>query len=408
MNASIPGRYGFRRKSEQRSAALARAWTEVHELVEQQLSIESPALQLPWDTFPEGLDPAAGELDPQRAMRKRAQVQSLAAFALEMMKPGTKAGIGGFLSRPPKTKEDIRNKIGLLPRPKKITACAMGGGKGPPRDWEESRRKGKGSGGWKGDGKWWPDEEKGRGKDGKSKGSKGRETSKPDWQQWVPKDRAQEKWKGGKDRSEEERAIRSQLSSNAPDFQPSGLYDFQSYGVPPPPPPPWHFEMPALWQEFADAEGTKYYYNAKTGLTQWDRPAELEPPTRPEPPAPRAERRREEKREVKRDEPREGHDKGDGKGKKRRSKPVSEKEKEPSFGPPGCNLFVFHLPDDWTDEDLLEYFAPHGNVVSAKVMKELGTGRSRGFGFVSCLEREGAIPGKREEEVEDGSVRKTV
>lgn len=29
MNASIPGRYGFRRKSEQRSAALARAWTEV-------------------------------------------------------------------------------------------------------------------------------------------------------------------------------------------------------------------------------------------------------------------------------------------------------------------------------------------------------------------------------------------
>ena len=53
--------------------------------------------------------------------------------------------------------------------------------------------------------------------------------------------------------------------------------------------------------------------------------------------------------------------------------------KEPSFGPPGCNLFVFHLPDawpsedfnlwprpffqkpqDWTDDDLLEYFAPQG------------------------------------------------
>jgi len=36
-----------------------------------------------------------------------------------------------------------------------------------------------------------PDEDKGRGKDGKSKGAKGRETSKGDWQQWVPKDRAQ-------------------------------------------------------------------------------------------------------------------------------------------------------------------------------------------------------------------------
>jgi len=34
-----------------------------------------------------------------------------------------------------------------------------------------------------------------------------------------------------------------------------------------------------------------------------------------------------------------------------------------------------------------EYFSPHGTVVSAKVMKELGTGRSRGFGFVSYEDR---------------------
>ena len=27
-------------------------------------------------------------------------------------------------------------------------------------------------------------------------------------------------------------------------------------------------------QEFADADGTKYYYNAKTGLSQWERPRE--------------------------------------------------------------------------------------------------------------------------------------
>lgn len=36
-------------------------------------------------------------------------------------------------------------------------------------------------------------------------------------------------------------------------------------------------------KEFADSEGTKYYYNAKTGLSQWERPAELDP-QRPEPP----------------------------------------------------------------------------------------------------------------------------
>lgn len=34
-----------------------------------------------------------------------------------------------------------------------------------------------------------------------------------------------------------------------------------------------------------------------------------------------------------------------------------------------------------------EYFSPHGTVMSAKVMKELGTGRSRGFGFVSYEDR---------------------
>jgi len=34
-----------------------------------------------------------------------------------------------------------------------------------------------------------------------------------------------------------------------------------------------------------------------------------------------------------------------------------------------------------------QYHLPHGNVVSAKVMKELGTGRSRGFGFVSYEDR---------------------
>ena len=52
----------------------------------------------------------------------------------------------------------------------------------------------------------------------------------------------------------------------------------------------------------------------------------------------------------------------------------------------GCNLFVFHLPDDWTDEDLLEYFAPHGNVVSAKA----GVAR----GLTCGLAHEGGDDGK--------------
>ena len=49
---------------------------EVRHLVDQQLLVETPSLDLPWHTFPEALDPAAGELDPDRARRKRQQAGS--------------------------------------------------------------------------------------------------------------------------------------------------------------------------------------------------------------------------------------------------------------------------------------------------------------------------------------------
>ena len=48
----------------------------------------------------------------------------------------------------------------------------------------------------------------------------------------------------------------------------------------------------------------------------------------------------------------------------------------------GCNLFVFHLPDDWTDEDLLEYFTPHGTVVSAKAGGHIFLDFDEGVGLV--------------------------
>nr|CCA25727.1 CUGBP and ETR3like factor putative [Albugo laibachii Nc14] len=56
---------------------------------------------------------------------------------------------------------------------------------------------------------------------------------------------------------------------------------------------------------------------------------------------------------------------------------------ESGQGPPGCNLFVFHIPNDMTNQDLFNYFATYGNVISARIMVEKETGRSRGFGFVS-------------------------
>lgn len=45
-------------------------------------------------------------------------------------------------------------------------------------------------------------------------------------------------------------------------------------------------------------------------------------------------------------------------------------------------LFVGSLPWSVDDEALREAFEGHGNVVSAKIVKDRDTGRSRGFGFV--------------------------
>ena len=56
----------------------------------------------------------------------------------------------------------------------------------------------------------------------------------------------------------------------------------------------------------------------------------------------------------------------------------------PREGPPGANLFVYHLPHDLTDADLATAFNPFGNVISAKVYVDKYTGESKGFG-TSCL-----------------------
>lgn len=51
-------------------------------------------------------------------------------------------------------------------------------------------------------------------------------------------------------------------------------------------------------------------------------------------------------------------------------------------GPTGANLFIFHLPSDYRDVDLMEKFRPFGNVISARVIIQQD-GKSKGFGFVS-------------------------
>ncbi len=45
-------------------------------------------------------------------------------------------------------------------------------------------------------------------------------------------------------------------------------------------------------------------------------------------------------------------------------------------------IYVGNLPFSATDQELDELFGKHGKVVSAKVITDRDTGRSRGFGFV--------------------------
>lgn len=60
----------------------------------------------------------------------------------------------------------------------------------------------------------------------------------------------------------------------------------------------------------------------------------------------------------------------------------------------GNRLYVGNLPYTFGDSELQDAFSPFGGVVSAKVMMDRESGRSKGFGFVemsSAAEAQAAI-----------------
>jgi len=69
----------------------------------------------------------------------------------------------------------------------------------------------------------------------------------------------------------------------------------------------------------------------------------------------------------------------------------------------GKKLYVGNLTYQTSDSDLQQLFEPHGTVVSAQVIMDRDTGRSKGFGFVemgSDQEAQAAIAALNGHEIE--------
>eukprot|EP00923_Selenidium_pygospionis_P027546 GHVN01049648.1.p1 GENE.GHVN01049648.1~~GHVN01049648.1.p1 ORF type:complete len:492 (+),score=39.52 GHVN01049648.1:53-1477(+) len=154
-------------------------------------------------------------------------------------------------------------------------------------------------------------------------------------------------------------------------------------GAPPKEPPPCY------WKEYSLPDGNCYYHNWLTNQTTWQRPPELDTPREPQisvlpqqrlPQVPSFNQSptNQQSNSFLVNEP--------SRGPAIPPPPHRQSIPEGVPGPPGANVFLFHVPQHWRQEDIFSHFSGFGKIVSITVPLTRSNGESnRGYAFL-CYE----------------------